>query len=181
MGKKLEQLNEKLIQFIENQHMFFVATAGAEGRVNLSPKGADTFRIISATEVVWLNLTGSGNETSTHVQENGRMTVMFCAFEGNPMILRLYGNAQVFHERDPEFNKYIELFPELPGARQIFRLSIDLVQTSCGMSVPYFDFKEDRNQLNDWASTRGEEGIKGYWDEKNRTSIDGKETNILPE
>ena len=181
MGQKYKQLNKKQIHFIENQHMFFVATAGAEGKVNLSPKGADTFRVVSETEVIWLNLTGSGNETSAHVQENGRMTIMFCAFEGNPMILRLYGNAEVYHSRDSEYSSYIDMFPKLPGTRQIFKLSVDLVQASCGMSVPYFDFKEDRNLLNDWASKRGEEGIKGYWDEKNRTSIDGKETNILPE
>ena len=181
MGQRYTKLSDKLISFIGGQHMFFVATAGAEGRVNLSPKGADTFRVISESEVLWLNLTGSGNETSTHVQENGRMTVMFCAFEGNPIILRLYGNAEVFHKRDSEFEKYIELFPELPGTRQIFKLSIDLVQTSCGMSVPYFDFKEDRQQLNNWATKRGEEGIKDYWQEKNRKSIDGKETKIFKE
>lgn len=181
MGQRYTKLSDKLISFIRNQHMFFVATAGAEGRVNLSPKGADTFRVILETEVVWLNLTGSGNETSTHVQENGRMTVMFCAFEGNPMILRLYGNAEVFHKRDEEFRQYIDLFPELPGNRQIFKMTIDLVQTSCGMSVPYFDFKEERNQLNSWAAKRGDAGIENYWQEKNMVSLDGKGTNILPE
>ena len=178
MGQRLDQLNDKLISFIENQYMFFVATAGAEGRVNVSPKGGDTFRVISNNEVIWLNLTGSGNETSAHVQENGRMTLMFCAFEGNPLILRLYGQAEVFHSHDSEFSQYIDLFPELPGTRQIFKLKLDLVQTSCGMSVPYFDFKEDRNQLNAWAEKQGPEGIHEYWNKKNKTSIDGKRIKI---
>ena len=179
MSKKYSELNERLIEFIKAQHVFFVATACADGRINLSPKGGDTLRVLSNNEVIWLNLTGSGNETSAHVQEDGRMTIMFCAFEGTPLILRLYGTAEVFHPRDEGFNKYIDEFPELPGSRQIFKLTIDLVQTSCGMSVPLMDFVEDREKLNSWAEKQGGKGIEKYWSDKNQSSIDGKPTNIL--
>lgn len=181
MGQRLTELNERLIDFINDQHVFFVATAGKEGRVNLSPKGGDTFRVLSNNEVIWLNLTGSGNETAAHVLENERMTVMFCAFEGKPLILRLYGMAEVFHARDPEFSRYIDQFPEFPGTRQIFKLKLDLVQTSCGMSVPLFGFQDHRTDLNKWAEKQGPDGIKKYWEKKNQKSLDGRETKIFPD
>lgn len=179
MGKRYSEIPDKLKQFIEDQKLFFVGTATAEGKVNISPKGMDSLRVLDANRVVWLSVTGSGNETSAHVQENSRMTLMFMAFEGNPMILRVYGNARVIHNNDSQWKDMMALFKPLPGTRQIFDLSVDLVQTSCGMGVPFYDFVEERGQLNDWANKKGEQGIKEYWEEKNQQSIDGKPTHII--
>ncbi|MCA9406309.1 MAG: pyridoxamine 5'-phosphate oxidase family protein [Candidatus Omnitrophica bacterium] len=178
MGQQYSEISEKLKQFIEEQKIFFVGTAAADGRVNVSPKGMDSLRVLGTNRVVWLNVTGSGNETSAHVQENSRMTIMFAAFDGKPMILRLYGTAKVVHPRDTEWKELISLFPVLPGARQIFDLTVDLVQTSCGMAVPFFKYVEGREQLNDWAAKQGENGLQKYWKEKNQVSIDGKSTFI---
>ncbi len=179
MGKKLESITPDLQKFIEKQKIFFVGTAAAEGNVNVSPKGTDSFRVIDKNKIVWLNLTGSGNETAAHLIKNNRMTIMFCAFEGKPIILRLYGTAGIYHKRDQEFAKYVDLFPANTGARQIIEMQVDLVQTSCGFAVPFMDFKEERTTLNDWSSKQGEEKIKAYWKNKNTKSIDGFETNIL--
>ena len=179
MGKKSDYISERQQQFIEKQQLFFVATAGKTGTVNLSPKGMDSLRVISKNKVVWLNLTGSGNETAAHVLENTRITLMFCAFEGAPQILRLYGTAKAYHPRDMEYEKLIKLFPKIAGTRQLFEVSVDLVQSSCGMAVPYYDFKGERMQLEEWAEGKGKEGIEAYWQEKNTVSIDGKSTGIL--
>lgn len=179
MSKQLESLTPELISFIENQHIFFVGTAAEEGRVNVSPKGSDTFRIIDKNKALWLNLTGSGNETAAHIIKQNRITIMFCAFEGKPLILRLYGKAKIYHTYDAEFKKHIKLFPETPGSRQIFEVEIDLVQTSCGYSIPFMDYKEERTTLNNWAKKQGEENIQKYWANKNTESIDGFKTNIL--
>lgn len=179
MGKQYSEIPDKLKKFIEEQKIFFVGTAVADGRVNVSPKGMDSLRIIDANRVLWLSVTGSGNETSAHVQENPRMTIMFIALEGNPMILRLYGSARVIHKNDPEWKDNITLFEPLPGARQIFDMTVDLVQTSCGMGVPFYDYAGEREQLNEWANKKGEEGIKEYWREKNEESLDGKITHII--
>lgn len=164
--------------FIQEQKLFFVATAASEGTVNLSPKGMDTFRIVGEKTVYWLNLTGSGNETAAHLIEDKRMTLMFCAFKGNPLILRLYGRAKAIHPSDLQWEKYINRFPNIPGARQIIKVSVDLIQTSCGMGVPIFQFKRDRDELYNWAKEKGDEGIKKYWEEKNRYSLDGTPTRI---
>lgn len=179
MGKKLEHITPELAEFIQQQKIFFVGTAAEEGRVNISPKGTDTFRVLGENKIVWLNLTGSGNETAAHLLKNNRMTIMFCAFEGKPMILRLYGTAQIFHNRDEKFEEYFRLFEDFTGARQIIEMDVDLVQTSCGFAVPLMDFKEERTILTNWAVKQGEEGIKKYWEEKNMKSIDGFETKIL--
>ena len=179
MGKKLPALTEKLIEFIKQQHLFFVGTAQAKGRVNISPKGLDSLHILNENELLWLNLTGSGNETAAHILAENRMTVMCCSFDKNPMILRMYGTAEVYHERDEEFDHYITYFKKLPGARQIFKLHIDLVQTSCGFGVPFMDYKGERETLNNWAEKKGPEGIKQYWEDKNQTTIDGFETGIF--
>lgn len=179
MGKRYTEITGKLKQFIEDQKIFFVGTAAADGRINISPKGMDSLRVIDANRVVWLNVTGSGNETSAHVQENPRMTIMFAALEGPPMILRIYGNAKVIHKNDPDWQNKISLFSPLPGARQIFELAVDLVQTSCGMGVPFYDYVGEREQLNEWARKKGDKGIKEYWKEKNQESIDGKPSFIL--
>ncbi len=179
MAQQYTDISENLQHFIASQKIFFVATATAESRINLSPKGMDSLRVIDKTTVVWLNTTGSGNETSAHVQLNPRMTIMFAAFEGKPRIVRLFGSAQVIHINDPEWSELYRLFNPLPGARQIFKVTIDLVQTSCGMAVPLFDYQAERHQLNQWARNKGEAGIKDYWKENNKTSLDGDESNIV--
>jgi len=165
-------------KFIESQQLFFVATAPKNGRINLSPKGMDTFRVVDKNRAMWLNLTGSGNETAAHLLDDNRITIMFCAFEGKPNILRLYGTATAIHPKDDEWNNVISLFPKIPGARQIFDVQIVSVQTSCGMAVPYFDFVDHRNQLADSAKQKGQEKIEKYWKERNSTSIDGIPTGI---
>lgn len=178
MSKLYKKLTPKFQQFIENQKIFFVATATADSRINLSPKGMDSLRVVNANRVIWLNVTGSGNETAAHVQENPRMTLMFTAFEDNPLILRLYGNAKAIHSDDPEWQLLFPLFSPIPGARQIFDLNVDLVQTSCGMAVPLYDYVGEREQLNTWATKKGQEGLKAYWEEKNSVSLDGKPTHF---
>jgi hypothetical protein len=179
MGKRYDQLTDKHIRFIAAQKIFFVGTATADSRVNVSPKGMDSLRVLQSDRVAWLNLTGSGNETAAHVQQDPRMTLMFCAFEGEPLILRLYGTARVIHQRDPAWRQLFPLFQPLPGARQIFDLAIDLVQTSCGMAVPYFAHQGDRDLLEDWALKKGDQGIRQYWAEKNQLSLDDIPTHIV--
>jgi len=179
MGKQLDHITSELKEFIEKQKIFFVGTAADEGNVNVSPKGSDTFRVLNDNKIAWLNLTGSGNETAAHLLKNNRMTIMFCDFDGKPLILRLYGKATIYHPRDPEFEKNVILFPELPGSRQIIEMEIDLVQTSCGYSVPLLDFKEERTILNSWAEKQGPKKMEEYWREKNAKSIDGFKTNIF--
>ncbi|HEU0220492.1 MAG TPA: pyridoxamine 5'-phosphate oxidase family protein [Gallionella sp.] len=181
MGKLYKQLTDDLAGFIQRQKIFFVGTAADGGRVNVSPKGMDTLRVVAEDRVVWLNLTGSGNETAAHLREDDRITLMFCAFEGDPLILRLYGHAQVFHPHDAEWDSLIPFFPTIPSARQIIDMSIDLVQTSCGYGVPLFEFKADRDQLEEWAGRKGPEGIQKYWEEKNQMSLDGRPTGIMAE
>ena len=179
MGKRFTEIGDERRRFIEQQKMFFVGTAAPGGRVNVSPKGMDSLRVMDDNRVVWLNLTGSGNETAAHLLENDRMTLMFCAFEGSPMILRLFGCAKVIHLRDPEWNELFLTFPPIPGARQIFDMHVDLVQTSCGMAVPLFDFNEQRDLLVHWAERKGEQGLQDFWEGRNRLSIDGKPTSIV--
>ena len=179
MAKQYEQITAQHRAFIEKQKIFFVGTAGAEGRVNVSPKGMDSLRVLGSNRVVWLSVTGSGNETAAHVAENGRMTVMFCAFEAAPMIMRLYGTAQEVTPRDEGWDALMIHFDELPGARQVFDLAVEMVQTSCGMAVPLYDYQSDREALNDWAKKKGEEGIEAYQREKNQQSIDGKPTYLF--
>lgn len=176
---KLKSINPSLQKFIEQQKLFFVGTARSEGTVNISPKGMDSFRVIDENKIIWLNLTGSGNETAAHVLESNRMTIMFCAFEGKPMILRLYGTAIAYHERDKEYQEYIGHFPSTPGSRQIFEMKVDLVQTSCGFAVPFMEFKEERTQLISWAEKQGEDRLGKYKREHNTLSIDGYETDIF--
>jgi hypothetical protein len=179
MGKQYPQISSTLQEFAERQHMFFVGTAASDGRVNISPKGMDSLRITNSNQVVWLNSTGSGNESAAHILENPRMTVMFCAFEGAPMILRLFGTARAIHPRDAEWESLYGLFNPLPGARQVFVLEIDLVQTSCGMGVPFYDHVETREDLNKYWAARTPEQINNYHLEKNTKSIDGKPTKIF--
>lgn len=179
MGQQYLEISERNISFINEQKIYFVGTATENSRVNISPKGMDSLKVLGPNRVIWLNVTGSGNETSPHVQQNSRMTIMFLAFDGSPNILRLYGQARVVHKKDEEWAELSSHFTMLPGARQIFDLSVDLVQNSCGMSVPFYSYSEDRNQLRDWAANQGDEGIEKYWEKKNQMSIDGIATKIV--
>ena len=179
MGQRYAELSEKLTQFIGEQKIFFVGTATADSRVNVSPKGMDSLRVLDKNRVAWLSVTGSGNETSAHIQQQPRMTLMFCAFEGAPLILRLYGTATVVHKNDAAWDTLFPLFEPLPGARQIFDLSIDLVQTSCGMATPYYAYTGERELLNDWAVNKGEAGLQQYWQEKNQLSLDQIPSHIM--
>ncbi|MGY5451121.1 pyridoxamine 5'-phosphate oxidase family protein [Agarivorans sp. MS3-6] len=179
MGKQFSAMIPAHIEFIAQQQMFFVATAAATGRVNTSPKGMDSFRVLNQHQVLWLNFTGSGNETAAHVSQDPRMTIMFCAFEGKPVILRLYGKAQAIHRADQGWKEHIGLFPNRDGARQLYLLDIDMVQSSCGMAVPFFDYVAPREELSKWALKQGDDGIQKYWAKKNQHSLDGVETNIL--
>ena len=160
VAQRYKELSKTHIEFITTQKLFFVGTATAESRVNVSPKGMDSFRVLGPAHVAWLNVTGSGNESSAHVQHDPRMTIMFCAFEGQPLILRLYGRAKVLHRGDSEWQEFFGLFPPLPGARQIFDVTLDLVQTSCGLAVPYLSYLGDRELLSAWAEKKGEEGLR---------------------
>ncbi len=178
MGKRYEAISAELREFIAKQKIFFVGTATDSSRVNISPKGMDSLRVLDANRVIWLNVTGSGNETAAHLQSHPRMTLMFAAFEGAPMILRLYGKARAIHCMDEDWPELYAHFSPNTGARQIFDLQVDLVQTSCGMAVPFFDYVEEREQLNQWAVKKGEVDIRNYWREKNQFSLDGIATGI---
>ena len=175
------KLNRTLRALIEHQPVFFVATAAPDGRVNVSPKGMSTLRILGDTHVRWLNLSGSGNETAAHLRASNRMTLMFCAFEGNPMILRVYGQATTTHPRDAEWEEKVADFPTLAGSRQIFDLRLDLVQTSCGSGVPIMRFVQDRGaeELVPFYEQMGLEGVVEYWKRRNTVSIDGMATGIF--
>ena len=179
MSKKFNELSTKHIEFIEQQKIFFVGTAAANGTVNISPKGYGSLKVLSPSRIIWLNVTGSGNETSAHVQLNPRMTMMFTSFDGSPVTLRIYGKATVIHKLDEEWEDLNSHFEQIVGARQIFDLAIELVQTSCGMSIPYFEYKGDRDIQIKWATKKGEVGLREFWGEENQQSIDGFPTNIL--
>lgn len=182
MGHQFTSLSERHRTFIEKQKLFFVASAAPHGRVNVSPKGMATFRVLGANEVAYLDCTGSGSETRAHLllASDRRLTVMFCAFEGPPLILRLYGQGESLMRGTIEYSGLIEQFEEIPGARQIIRLQVSCVQTSCGMGVPFYEYKEDRPQLLRYWREQGE-NIKQYWYRKNMASIDGLPTLFDPE
>jgi hypothetical protein len=175
VGKIHDALDERHMGFIERQHVFFVATAplGADGHVNVSPKGLDTFRVLGPRSVAWLDLTGSGVETLAHLRENGRIVVMFCAFDGPPNILRLHGRGEAILPGHADFDGLMALFPALPGVRSVIRVAIERVGDSCGYAVPRLSFAADRPQLVEWAERKGEDGIARYRREKNTKSIDG--------
>jgi hypothetical protein len=179
MAKFFDQLNDSHIAFIKEQKLFFTATAPDSGRINLSPKGLDTFRILTPQIVAYLDLTGSGNETAAHIGENGRITIMFCSFSENPSILRLYGRGEVITPKHLQWQTHLEAFQPMPGMRQIILLHIDSVQTSCGYAVPLYSYEGERDTLERWAKKKGEDGIQKYWEERNQTSIDGLPTLLL--
>jgi len=175
MGKRIPALLPEHEEFIRKQKLFFVASAplAGDGHVNVSPKGYDAFRLLSSDRAAYLDLTGSGNETSAHVLENGRLTIMFCAFEGPPNILRLYGKGEVVLPGSSEWEQWAPLFPPLAGARQIVVMRIEEVQTSCGFGVPFMNYEGDRDTLTRWAESKGEAGLEEYRAAKNAVSLDG--------
>jgi hypothetical protein len=178
MAKQFDQITDDHRRFIAAQHMFFCGTAADEGRVNVSPKGMDTLQVLGPNRIVWQNWTGSGNETAAHLARINRMTLMWCGFEKRPMIMRAYGTAKTLHPRDAEFEALNAKFPPTVGARQIFDMQVEMLQTSCGWGVPFFDHAGPREVLREYTDTKGPEGIETAW-EKNRESIDGLPTYIL--
>lgn len=179
MAQRFSEIKDSLREFIEAQRIFFVGTAAPDGRVNVSPKGMDSLRVLGPERVLWLNVTGSGNETAAHLLATPRMTLMFCAFTGRALILRVYGTARVVHHGEPEWESLYALFKPLPGARQIFDLKVELVQTSCGQAVPFMDYTGEREELNEWAEQKGQQGIRDYWRDRNQQSLDGAATGIV--
>lgn len=180
MAKFQEKLNGNLIDFIKAQHIYFTGSAPTEGgRVNISPKGIDSFRVLDENTVAYLDLTGSGNETSAHIQQNGRMTIMFCSFTEIPLILRLYGKGEVVKKGSERWQDLSPNFPNYFGARQIIVLHIDSLQTSCGFGVPIFEHKGDKNHGNILKNWEHRLSLEDYWKEKNQKSIDGLPTHIL--
>ena len=175
------KLNGTLRKFIEAQKVFFVATAAQDGRVNVSPKGADSLRILGDTHLRWLNLSGSGNETAGHIRRLNRITMMFCAFEGDALILRVYGRADVLHPRDPSWAEACKDFPDMAGSRQIFDVTVEAVQTSCGTGVPIMPFQQDRvhDELVPYYADLGSDGVDAYWRKKNVQTIDGFATGLF--
>jgi Pyridoxamine 5'-phosphate oxidase len=181
MAKFYTELDESLRAFIAAQHIYFNASAPVKGRINISPKGLDTFRILSDRCVAYLDLTGSECETAAHIAENGRLTLMFCSFDEKPLIVRLYGRGRVVHVRDPEWQELRAHFTDYPGERQIILLDIESIMTTCGFAVPRYEYKGERDQLTEYACKMGEEGMDDYRRRKNQMSIDGLPTFLLEE
>src|SRR5256885_1548491 len=175
MGKVMEEISGELAEFIRAQRVFFVATAplSQNGHVNLSPKGLDTFRILSPKRVAYADMTGSGNETSAHLAENARITLMFCGFEERPKILRIYGRGRTVLKADAEWADLGGEFEDRIGLRQIIVVDVTRVMTSCGFGVPMMKFLDERGMLEEWAQKKGEDGLEAYRREKNTRSIDG--------
>ncbi|WP_062073357.1 pyridoxamine 5'-phosphate oxidase family protein [Demequina sediminicola] len=174
MANEHDTLDGFIGDFISRQPMFFVATAAADGLVNVSPKGGDgTLVVLDSRRIAYLDLTGSGSETIAHVRALNRITVMWCAFEGPPMIARIHGRAEVITRDTPEWDEMASRFPDKPGARAIIVVTADRISDSCGMSVPLLEYRSDRDQLDRWARGKGDEGLRDYRDRKNATSLDG--------
>jgi hypothetical protein len=181
MGEKYNALTREHIDFIAEQKIFFVGSADVDSRVNISPKGLDSLRIIDNNLAIFLNKTGSGNETAAHIQHsvnNPRMTIMLCSFTEKPLILRMYGKAIEILPDNSNWQSLLTHFDDTVGARQIFALDIELVQTSCGYGVPFFNYQGDRDFLNNWAHNKGEKGLQEYQQQKNTISLDGKKIKI---
>ena len=179
MSEFFDELLAKHCDFIEEQQLFTVATAPTKGRINLSPRGLDSFRIINSKRVAWLDLVGSGNETAAHLKENGRITIMFMSFTRTPLIMRLYGAGYAVHPGDDEFDEYIGLFTNMRGVRQIMIVDIDNLQTSCGYGVPRADNVRARPTLEKWAESKDEDELYDYQMQKNVRSIDGLDTGLF--
>jgi hypothetical protein len=175
VADRFGSISADLAEWWVAQPLFFVATAprADDGHVNLSPKGHDTLRVLDPTRVAYLDLTGSGVETIAHLRENGRVTLMACAFDGNPRISRIYGRGTVHEIGSPGFDELSGKFPELPGRRAIIDIAVERVTTSCGYAVPLMSYAGERDRLLDWATAKGDDGLSAYWNAKNRASIDG--------
>ena len=175
MGQAFDALDEPLAEFVQRQHVFFVATAplAADGHVNVSPKGYDTLRVLDERTVCYLDISGSGAETIAHVRENGRITIMCCAFEGDPNVVRLYGRGEVVFPDDDDFASLVALFPPRSGVRAVIRVRLHRVSTSCGFGVPLMAHVGDRERLEEVFAPRGPEAMADYWARKNTVSIDG--------
>lgn len=181
MGKMFSAIEPAHREFIARQHIFFNASAAQQGRVNVSPRDVASLRILDDHTVIYLDRTGSGNETAAHLLADGRLTFMFCAFEGAPLVMRLYGKGRIIARRSPEYLSLLAVHydnTEPPGARQIVHLAIDSVQTSCGMKVPFYDYVGERDQLDRWATVKGEDALEEYRRQKNTLSIDGLPTGL---
>lgn len=184
MAKQFARIEDNLQSFVARQHIFFTASAAKGTRVNISPRPTEALRLLDANTAIYLDRTGSGNETAAHLLADGRLTLMFCAFDGPPVILRLYGQGRMIRRNSAEYRALLEAHydgEEPLGARQIIRLDIDLVQTSCGYGVPLFDYQGERPNLDRWAETKGQAGLDVYWREKNLRSMDGLPTGLLDE
>lgn len=182
MAKQFPRIEPEHQAFLMRQKVFFTASAAADGRVNLSPKGLDALRVLGPEAVCYLDRTGSGNETAAHLRADGRLTIMTCAFEGPPLILRLYGRGRILRRGGADYAALLASAfggEEPPGARHIVHLAVELVQTSCGFGVPLFDYVEERPVLTRWAAAKGEAGLEAYRREKNQLSIDGLPTGLL--
>ncbi len=175
MGKTLDSITPELREWIAEQQMFTVATAplSGEGHVNCSPKGGDTFRVLGDREVAYLDFTGSGAETIAHLRENGRIVILFAAFSGPPRIVRLHGRGEAIFARDPRFPSAMAHFQSAPGVRSIIRVTVTRVSSSCGYSVPRYNYVGPRDTLTKWCSAKSEEELSDYRRKKNRVSIDG--------
>ncbi len=180
MGKFFDSIKPAHTAFIERQHIFFVASAplSSGGRVNVSPKGLDCFRVLSESRVAYMDLISSGNETSAHTLENGRITIMFCSFETTPNILRLYGKGHTILPDSDEWETLAPLFNIYPSTRQLIVADIDLVQTSCGFGVPLFEYFGERDIHFEWAASKSKESLQEYVKQKNLLSLDGLPTNL---
>jgi hypothetical protein len=176
MAQFFASLDDKLIAFIKAQPMFFIASAAAEGRINLSPKGLDTFRVIAPNLCVYLDITGSGNETAAHGKAGGRATILFCSFSRNPLVLRLFGRTRAGAPGSALWDQFNGLFEAYPGARQIIAMDIESAQTACGFGVPEMSLKRHRATMGDYWRAKGEQGAAEYRDKTNRISIDGLPT-----
>jgi hypothetical protein len=184
MAQQFARIEDKHKSFIARQRVFFTASAAEGTRVNVSPRPIETLRLLDDLTLIYLDRTGSGNETAAHLLADGRLTIMLCAFEGPPVILRLYGKGRAIRRNSAEYRTLLDTQyggEEPLGARQIIRLDIDLVQTSCGYGVPLFDYEGERASLDRWTAAKGEDGLEAYWREKNLRSIDGLPTGLLDE
>lgn len=179
MANFFDELNEDMKKFINSQKMFFVATAPKEGKINLSPKGLESLKIVSNNKILWLNYFGSGNETAAHLLEDNRMTLMFCAYEGEPLIIRVYAKVNVIQEKDEQWNSYIKEFSQTNGARQVFELEIESVNSSCGWGVPLYEYKGQREKLTTYYDNSTKEEHLNYMKKNNQVSFDGKETKLF--
>ena len=178
MGTQYGALSDQHIAFIEKQHLFFSGTAAPEGKVNISPKGMDSLRVLGPNRILWRNFTGSGNETAGHLAQSDRMTLMWCSFTKQPMILRAYGSARTIHPRDADWGTLAAHFPDQLGMRQLYDMKVEMVQKSCGYAVPFFEHTAERDTLKHWADDKGDEGIRAYWSERNSRTLDGLPTGI---